>query len=445
MPPISTSPLARLLIAVALGCAGCTHTPSVQPTESATTTVARPFDADAAWTEFETTLREAYAYLDRTDFSVDAQLAHTATRARRARDAAQFRSILHRSTFAFTDPHFIIGPFDDDDPNVFPTSADLVVACRNGRYLIADVRIDSAADRAGIRPGWGLLAADGVPIDAAIEAIWGGLVVAKTEAQRAYAATLAANGRRAGERSLELAHDDGTTTTVALANPRTFANEVTARASLTVRREGNVGIVRIENSLGDKDLITAFDAAILELSDTESLVIDLRNTPSGGNTNNARAVIGHFVTEIRAYQVHEIPAIERATTVPRRFVEQVLPRAPHYSGRVAVLGGAWTGSMGEGLLIGLHAAAKARTFASDMGDLLGGLHNFSMTHSTARVDFGAERLLHVDGTPREDFVADVGLPSADRDDQGRDPAMAAALTWLNATHPGGTTTDAGAP
>ena len=95
----------------------------------------------------------------------------------------------------------------------------------------------------------------------------------------------------------------------------------------------------------------------------------------GGNTDVARSVIGHFLTEPQPYQVHEIPAVERATGVPRRFVEVALPRAPHYGGPVAVLGGRWTGSMGEGLVVGLDAAAGAVTVGSDMGDLLGALWN----------------------------------------------------------------------
>lgn len=90
-----------------------------------------------------------------------------------------------------------------------------------------------------------------------------------------------------------------------------------------------------------------------------AVVIDLRNTPSGGNTDVARALIGHFITEARPYQRHRSPGIERKTTVPRMLVKYPMPRAPHYSGTLTVLGGAWTGSMGEVRVIGLHAAVSA--------------------------------------------------------------------------------------
>jgi carboxyl-terminal processing protease len=83
-------------------------------------------------------------------------------------------------------------------------------------------------------------------------------------------------------------------------------------------------------------------------------------------------------------------------------------------------------------VIGLHAAAGARTFASDLGDLLGALHVLELPATRATLELGAEALFHVDGTPRGDYVADVPLASADRDADGGDPAVRAALAWLAA-------------
>ncbi len=421
-------------IAVVLGCApspAATIPALAEPNAATVPALGEdpPFDPAAAWDELERLMREAYAYLDRDDFDVEAQLRHARAQAIATDSPEAFRRVVHRSTFAFTDPHFIIGPFADDDPNIYPTSSDLVLTHEGEAWVVADVRRESAAADAGVRPGWHLVGVDGrTPADA-IAAVWEGAVLARTPRQQAYAITLAANGRREGTRILDF-DLGGARRSVTLANPRELARDVDARPVLTVTRAGDVPVLRPENSLGKYDLIAAFDEAIAEIGDAPGLVLDLRNTPSGGNTDVARAIIGHFVTTTRAYQVHEIPGVERATTVPRRFVEQVLPRAPTFSGKVAVLGGHWTGSMGEGLVIGMHAAAGAKTFASDMGDLLGGLYNFDLKHAPARVDLGAERLLHVDGTPREAFVADVALPSADLAADGSDPALAAALAWL---------------
>ncbi|MCY0989151.1 S41 family peptidase [Nannocystis sp. ILAH1] len=403
---------------------------SAPPADPALKTAA-PFDAAAAFAEFEKELRASYAYLEREDFDVEAHLQRTREAALRTTSAGQLRRVLHRSAFAFTDPHLLVAPLDDDDPNVWPTSADLAVALRDDRFVVTDVRAGSAADAAGVRPGWTVRKVDGVDIEARVTELFEGLLPAPTALQRSYAAILVANGKRTGDRVIEF-EVDGARRTVELANPRELARTVAKMEPLSVEVRERVAIVRFNNALDRQETIAAFDAAIREHAELDAMILDLRNTPSGGNTDVARGIIGHFVREARPYQVHEIPAVVRSTTVPRRFVEYVLPRAPFFEGKVAVLGSRWTGSMGEGLLMGLHAAAGARTFASDLGDLLGAVYSFELPAVGATLELGGESLFHVDGTPRGDYVADVPLASADRDAEGADPAMAAALAWLAA-------------
>lgn len=392
---------------------------------------AAPFDAAVAFDEFERTLRETYAYLDRADFDVEAFLDRVRAAALRTREPAELRRLLHRATFAFADPHLLVAPLDDTDPNVGPTAADLAIALHDGRYLVADVRAGSAADAAGVRPGWEVRAVDGEALEARITALLADLVPEPTPRQRTYAATLVVNGRRGAARAVEFLVE-GAPRRLELANPRELARRVDTLAPLEVDEREGVTIVRFNNSLGRPETIAAFDAAIRERAGSRAMILDLRNTPSGGNTDIARAILGHFVAEARPYQVHEIPAVERRTSVPRRFIELAMPRAPRFAGRLAVLGGRWTGSMGEGLLIGLHAAAGARTFASDLGDLLGALEVIELPASRAVLELGSESLFHVDGTPRADYVADVPLASADRDAAGDDPALRVALDWLAA-------------
>ena len=388
------------------------------------------FDAAAAWMEFEQTVRLFYAYLARSDFDFETHLSNTAELAKQAANKDQFRRILHQSTYAWTDPHFIVGPFTNDDYNIVPSSSDMIIRIENAQYLVADVRDGSSADKAGIRPGWHLLSVNGLAMDEATKLPSGDLLPQPTITQREYAATLVANGRRNGTRHLTFVENGATPIT--LSNPREYAIAVSSLPPVSTASVGNFGVIRFNNSLGNNDTIFAFDAAMAEMSETGGLIIDLRNTPSGGNTEVARSVIGHFVSETRSYQVHEVPSLEREFSVPRRFIEQVKPRAPYYDPKhIVVLGGSWTGSMGEGIVIGLDAAANAFVIASDMGDLLGGLRNVTLPISGARVDLGSEALFHVDGTPREDFIADLALPSADRDENGADPALDAALLYLS--------------
>ncbi|MCB9684188.1 MAG: hypothetical protein H6738_00440 [Alphaproteobacteria bacterium] len=381
-----------------------------------------PFDATAAWDELEEALREVYAYLEREDLDVEGLLARTRERATAAPDAASFRAIALHATYAFTDPHLLVGPLTDDDANVWPTSGDLALTWDEGHLVVVDVRSDSSAAAAGIRPGAELVTADGQPARDRIEALWDGLVPDPSPAQWAYAATVVANGRRTGTRTL--GWGDGSTTV--LDNPRDLARAVSERPPLDKRVVDGVCVIRFHNSLGRDETIGAFDEAV---TGCDGVVIDLRNTPSGGNTDVARAIIGHFVDEPRPYQVHEIPAVERQTTVPRHFVEYAFPRAPRIPGRLAVLGGRWTGSMGEGLVIGLQAAAGARTFGTGLADLLGALYTFELERSDAVLELGGEALFRVDGLPREDFVPDVVF-EAGEPLGGADPVEEAALAWV---------------
>lgn len=386
-----------------------------------------PFEPDSTIDAFAQTLRDYYAYLDVAPVSVDDLVAEIRRQLPAARTPAALRRLLHRATFALCDPHLCVGPLTDSEPNIWPTSGDLAV---DHQDHIVDVRAGSPADVAGIRPGWVLLAIDGVPTQDAARALWDGAL----PRQKAYTATLAANGRRDGTpRRLTLRDANGQERTIEAGNPRSFAEQISALPPLsTTKRDDGVVLIRINNSLGQQETIAAFDEAIAGALSAPAVVLDLRCTPSGGNTDVARAIIGHFIAETRAYQIHEVPAIERRTSVPRRFIEQAAPRAPRYPGRLLVLAGRWTGSMGEGLTIGLHAAAGATTIGSETGRLLGATHSFDLPlgDQTATFSLGAERLLHPDGTPRQDFVADIPLPAADRSPLGRDPAEAALKMML---------------
>jgi len=68
-----------------------------------------------------------------------------------------------------------------------------------------------------------------------------------------------------------------------------------------------IGYVRFNDSLGDSATVAAFDCALEALRDTNGLIIDLRDTPGGGNSSVARGVLGRFVEREQAYQKHVWP------------------------------------------------------------------------------------------------------------------------------------------
>jgi carboxyl-terminal processing protease len=201
---------------------------------------------------------------------------------------------------------------------------------------------------------------------------------------------------------------------------------------LESRRIGTVGYVRVHNSLGDDALVTAFDQVIGQFAGVTGLILDLRDTPSGGTSSVARGMMGHMVATSSPYQRHEYVAEGRQTGVPRAWVEYVAPRQPLLDVPLVILVGAWTGSMGEGIAIGLNGARGAPVLGQRMAHLLGALGETRLAHFGFAVRVPNEKLFHVNGTAREDFV-----PRPVGDSATADATLAAALQIVSTSNPGG--------
>ncbi|SDA20302.1 S41 family peptidase [Sphingomonas sp. NFR15] len=336
-----------------------------------------------------------YAYLDRFPGGKPPMTPQVAA----ARDAVHDRdSLLHYAEDVLTalaDHHAITGASFKDDWAVVPTYADLWIERAGDGYVVDAVRPDTPAARAGVMAGDRLVAVGGVPIARALAAFWAPLGLDSRGERGAYGARVLAAGRRDRPRVLTVAGARGTRT---LTLASLYATH-TDRPPLTVTGT----TIRFNNSLGDQTTIAAFDAAMAAIPGGAPVTIDLTDTPSGGNTSVARAVMGWFVRGPSAYQVHTLPAEERETGVPRQWIEQVLPRAGKYhSGPVRVRVGRWTGSMGEGIAIGF-AAFGTPVCGTRMAGLRGAVYDFPLPASGLVVKLPAERLYTVSGTPREDF------------------------------------------
>jgi hypothetical protein len=301
---------------------------------------------------------------------------------------------------SLADHHAITGSSFKDSWAIIPTYADLWVVRRGDAYGIDAVRTGSPAAKAGIQPADWLVAIGNVPVAEAVEGFWRALGLPVTDERADYAARVLVAGRRDRPRDLTISHN-GVSRRLTL--PSLYAGQP-ERPPVSVAREGPATVIVINNSLGQQDTIAAFDKAMAPLAPKDPVVIDLTDTPSGGNTSVARAIMGWFVDRPRNYQVHRLPAEERETGVPRQWIEQVLPRAgKRHSTLPVVRVGRWTGSMGEGIAIGF-AALGARIEGTRMAQLKGAVYDFALPFSGLVVKLPAERLYTVAGQPREDFV-----------------------------------------
>lgn len=167
----------------------------------------------------------------------------------------------------------------------------------------------------------------------------------------------------------------------------------------------HIGIITIHNSLGNNNLIAAFDNALDTLSDTKGIILDIRNTVSGGNTYVAKGIMSRFVSEEKPYQKHALfESYNNQPKIKRSFVEYVTPRSKTYKKPLVVLVGRWTGSMGEGLTIGLDGLQRAAIVGTEMRKLLGAVYTVPFKNFSFAYNMPAEKLYHINGIPREEFV-----------------------------------------
>lgn len=371
-----------VLLFVALSVAGRAQTPAID------------YAGDAR--ALDKLIIENYAYQDHWP---DNALPDSPELARKRAAVHDRDSLLHYAEdriASLADHHAITGSSFQDSWAIIPTYADLWVERRGNDYVIDAVRDGSPAERAGIAAGDRLLGVGGVPTERAVAVFWQQLGLQATPERADYAARVLAAGRRDRPRDLTIRHGRETRR---IQLPNLYGPQQD-RPLLTVT--GNV--IRLNNSIGEQDTIAAFDRAMVSLPANARVVIDLTDTPSGGNTSVARAIMGWFVDRPLSYQLHGLPAEERETGVPRQWIEQVLPRpGKHHAALPVIRVGRWTGSMGEGLAIGF-AALGAKVEGTRMAGLKGAIYDFSLPSSGLVVKFPAERLYTVQGQRREDFI-----------------------------------------
>ena len=179
------------------------------------------------------------------------------------------------------------------------------------------------------------------------------------------------------------------------------------KSALTTRFiDPGIRVVRLHNSLGHAALVPAWDAALNTLRETDGLVLDLRDTPGGGNTTVARGLLGPLVSELRPLTSAMIfPARSVATASLGSGSNMSRPAAPipttSRSPFWSVAGSqawarawrsAWTAWGAQPFSVPSWQGCEARPTAT------------RLSTRGSRCVGPEERLFHVDGTRRDAFV-----------------------------------------
>ncbi|AXT55550.1 peptidase [Aquimarina sp. AD1] len=279
---------------------------------------------------------------------------------------------------------------------MLPTGTDIWVTYKNNKYTIAAIRKGFPAEKAGLAIGMEVTGYNGITISEAVKKFLPKSVTVHTNKMYEYAANLLLAGTHNTKRSMNV---NGSLTF----NIENVKNKNATELVVSKVIRDNIGYIKINNSLGNNNTIKAFDEVMKNLHNTKGIVLDLRDTPSGGNTTVARAIMGSFISKEAPYQQHNFIYEKRLFDVERKTIELVSPRGKTYKNPLVILCGRWTGSMGEGITIGFDGLNRAEVVGTEMGDLLGAIYQYTLPETNIGFQFPVEKLFHINGIPREDF------------------------------------------
>jgi carboxyl-terminal processing protease len=381
--------------------------------------------ADSAWLIDKIAARYAYLADRRIDLARLNDIYVPEARAVASRDL--FLSVLERLLAELHDHHVGPNTNNDDSPQLIPTGADIWASMRMGRAIVDEVRPASAAAGAGVRAGDEIVSIAGVPARRAVAALAPRTLSAPDPEADDYTLRVLLAGTHRTRRPFVVRGASGVERTITLPPYRPEP----PGPLLTVRQVGSdIACIRVQNSLGDRRLVRAFDDALASVRDVRSLILDLRNTPSGGDTDVAEPILGRFITRRRGYQRFLDPGPGK-TLAKDSWVRAVDARGPFTAKMpLVVLVDRWTGSMGEGMTIGLDAMKRAQIVGARMAGLCGATQTIALPHSGIGVSFPTQRLYHLDGTPREKWTPPVLVELAGA--EGEDPILARGLAVLGA-------------
>lgn len=283
---------------------------------------------------------------------------------------------------------------------LIPSGQDIYIEKINNKFIITDLRKDFGAEKNGLKVTMEITKFNGKPIDEQLNKFLPKFTQNHNSKMCQFALDMLFAGTHNTKREISVL-ENGT-------EKKYFPDEykLTQSNSLLESKiiNKNTVYIKINNSLGNNQLILDFDKTLDNFLTYKNLIIDLTETPSGGNTTVARSIMGRFIDKTLPYQKHEF---DEQYETKRVWTEFVTPRKKQFKGKVYILVGHWTGSMGEGIAIGFDGMKRAKVIGTKMAGLLGAISNFQMTETKIGYQFPTERLYQTNGKPREDYLPKI--------------------------------------
>jgi C-terminal processing protease CtpA/Prc len=379
-------------------------------------------------------LLDNYVYFDKkaTDWNKVRELYRP--RLAEIKSRSDFVTLLERVLDELYDNHTSLNTNLATSPRLVPTGLDLWAEWSKDRPLITQLRSGFSAEQAGLRVGMEIISINGVPIKEAVAQRLPKSVQGINEEVRNWALRAVLAGTHDRLRLIEAKNPNGIVTVYKLDLP---SQTTTDNYQYLPKVEWKllpqqIGYIKI-NDLIAAEIVQQFDSALMNLKESHGLILDLRDIPRGGNTDVAEPILGRLIERRKGYQ-QVIP--RHAST----YIKEISPRGDWtYKKPVVVLVNHWTASMGEGMAIGLDGMNRATIVGTKMAGLNGGIFTLELPQTKIGVSYAGEKLNHLNGTPRENFVPPVLVNLMDRRlSRFKDPIFEVGyekLTQLINAHP----------
>lgn len=353
-------------------------------------------------------VRVEYAYFDQkqTDWTKVKEVYRK--RLKTIKKDWEFTYLIELMKHELYDSHFTLNRNLAFSFRLIPNDLDAYISVRNNRYYINDIRQDYKITNSRLKSGDEILKINNEDFKDVLKRNFPKSITNPNDEVKEYFANLIFAGKHNEPRKITV-RQNGKIKTVVL-EKATSIKESNKLLDFKILNN-NVGYIKINNSLGNNNVIKEFPKAVDQLQTTKAIIIDLRNTHSGGNTDVAKAIMGKFIEKEIPYQIHERVGLEREFGVKRKYIEILSPLETPYLKPVYVLVSRWTGSVGEAVAQGFSNIKTATVIGTKMAQLLGAINCRTLSNSRIRFCYPFEKLYNTNGVPREQFIPEIKTKS----------------------------------
>jgi len=360
-------------------------------------------------------VNESFAYFDtqKTDWQKVKEIYQKEVDAVQSKN--EFIQVLEKCNLELYNGHVGLNTNLPSSSKLIPSQTDVWVKKVDDKYLIKSLRAGYNAEAVGLKVGMEIIKFNDQPIHEAVQKFLPKSFSDYDDRVFEFSVNTLLAGTHDKERKFTVLIDGMEMTYL----PDRLEDKFKSSPPRLLDKmifENNFGYIKINNSLWNQKLIKEFDVAMEEMIEVETkgLILDLRETPSGGNNTVGKAILGRFTDNEFSYQRYRYVYDEKDSDVEHVWTELVMPREKIYLRPVIILAGYWTGSMGEAITIGFDAMEHTTlTIGTPLADLLGAVWSYNLDETGIGFQIPGIKLYHANGTPREDFVPNVRVEKND--------------------------------